>query len=434
MSSRKDCDCDISQLIVKVFTKLLWLLDSDCNSQEYSRGYFPRRSGNGKKRKSGGAGSRHRRFEARHAGTARRTSTSSPVPDRARPPARAPPSVPDRAPPDRAPPDRPKPTASIPPPPPRSASLIFQEEQAKLIAKLGSTKRPVHTSGPKTPPSPKSALQICKEWKEKEQAKRKSAKPKCELCPLICVCEDVDLNRKAMKQGQAARQCSLNPKQDVGLRRKTRQHTLDSSQTTFQPDQMHQNVTQFLKQASEVKNKEAENKIKLEKMKSTPGPGFQKTQNIPFNQVFCFMCMHYVEKIHYCSLEKKYFNIDEKNLFFIEGDTPDQLSGTSDNHGGCSVFKTRYGMKNAMVNRQKVQKLEYWKEVFDDLTNTELQVFNQAEKKYGMETAMANARRIKAKSNPTFKEKLEKATLAKLAELPSLEAMNKYKEALEQKK
>ena len=91
-------------------------------------------------------------------------------------------------------------------------------------------------------------------------------------------------------------------------------------------------------------------------------------------------------------------------------------------------------MKNAMVNRQKVQKLEYWIKVFDDLTNTELQVFNQAEKKYGMETAMANARRIKAKSDPTFKEKLEKATLAKLAELPSLEAMNKYKEALEQKK
>jgi len=406
MSSRKNCDCDISQLVVKLFTKLLGILDHDCRSQTYSRKYLPRRSGNGKKRKSGGAGSRHRRFEARHAGTARRTSTSSPVPDRARPPARAPPSVPDRAPPDRAPPDRappdrPKPTTSIPPPPPKSASQLFQ---------------------------------IWKEWKEKEQAKRKSAKPKCELCPLICVCEDVDLNRKAVKQGQAARQCSLDPKQDVGLRRKTRQHTLDSSQTTFQPDQMHQNVTQFLKQASEVKNKEAENKIKLEKMKSTPGPGFQKTQNIPFNQVFCFMCMHYVEKIHYCSLEKKYFNIDEKNLFFIEGDTPDQVSGTSDNHGGCSVFKTRYGMKNAMVNRQKVQKLEYVINVFDDLTNTELQVFNQAEKKYGMETAMANAREIKAKSDPTFKEKLEKATLAKLAELPSLEAMNKYKEALEQKK
>jgi len=427
MSSRKDCDCDISQLIVKVFTKLLWLLDSDCNSQGCSRGYFPRRSGNRKKKKCGGAGSRHRRFEARHAGTARRTSTSSPVPDRAIPPAWAPPSVPGRA-----PPDRPKPTASIPPPPPRSASLIFQEEQAKLIAKLGSTKRPVHTSGPKTPPSPKSALQICKEWKEKEQAKRKSAKPKCELCPLICVCEDVDLNRKAVKQGQAARQCSLDPKQDVGLRRSTRQHTLESSQPNSQPDQLHQNVTQFLKQASEVKNKEAENRIKFEKMKSTPGPGFQKTQTIPFNNPFCFMCLKYVEKIHFCSSEKKYFNIDERNLFYIVGDTPDQVSGTSDNPGRCWVFNTKKEMKNQMIFKNSVQKLEYWKKVFDDLTNTELQVFNQDEKKYGMETAMANARRIKAKSNPTFKEKLEKATLAKLAELPS--AMNTYKEALEQKK
>ena len=325
-----------------------------------------------------------------------------------------------------------------------------EEEQAKLIAKLGSklqeklmlipkewptlTKQPVHTSGPKTPPSPKSASQIWKEWKEKEQAKRKSAKPKCELCPLICVCEDVDLNRKAVKQGQAARQCSLDPKQDVGLRRKTRQHTLDSSQTTFQPDQMHQNVTQFLKQASEVKNKEAENRIKFEKMKSTPGPGFQKTQTIPFNNPFCFMCLKYVEKIHFCSSEKKYFNIDERNLFYIVGDTPDQVSGTSDNPGRCWVFNTKKEMKNQMIFKNSVQKLEYWKKVFDDLTNTELQVFNQDENKYGMETAMAKARRIKAKSNPTFKEKLEKATLAKLAELPSLEAMNKYKEALEQKK
>ena len=195
MSSRKNCNCDISQLIVEVFTKLLGMLDHDCRSQTYSREYLPRRSGNGKKRKCGGAGSRHRRFEARHAGTARRTSTSSPVPDRARPPARAPPSVPDRA-----PPDRPKPTTSIP------------------------------------PPSPKSASQVWKEWTEQEKAKRKSAKPKCELCPLVCICMDVDLNRKAVKQGKAARQCSLDPKQDVGLRRSTRQHTLDSSQTTSQPD------------------------------------------------------------------------------------------------------------------------------------------------------------------------------------------------------
>ena len=47
---------------------------------------------------------------------------------------------------------------------------------------------------------------------------------------------------------------------------------------------------------------------------------------------------------------------------------------------------------------------------------------------------MAMARRIKAKSDPSYKEKLEKATLAKLAELPSLEAMNTYKEAFEHEK
>jgi len=384
MSSKKNCDCDISQLVVELFTKLLGILDHDCRSQSYSRKYLPRRSGNGKKRKCGGAGSRRRRFEARHAGTARRTSTSSPVPDRARPPARAPPSVPDRA-----PPDRPKPTASIP------------------------------------PPSPKSASQVWKEWKEQELAKRKSAKPKCgcwdmhvpkpkcELCPLVCICMDVDLNRKAMKQSQAARQCSLDPKQDVGLRRSTRQQTLNSSLTTSQPDQMHQNVKQFLKQASEVKNKEAENKIKLEKMKSTPGPGFQKTQNIPFNVPFCFMCMKYVEKIHYCSPERMYFNIDEKNLFFIEGDTPDQVSGTSDKPGKCSVFRTRQGMKDAMMERQWLQTLQMWSSVFDDLTNTTLDVSYQDTRKYGKDKAMAIARMKKAKSDPSFKEKLEKATLAK---------------------
>lgn len=396
MSSKKNCDCDISHIVevfTKVFTKLLGILDHDCRSQTYSREYLPRRSGNGKKRKCGGAGSRHRRFEARHAGTARRTSTSSPVPDRARPPARAPPSVPDRA-----PPDRPKPTTSIP------------------------------------PPSPKSASQVWKEWTEQEKAKRKSAKPKCELCPLVCICMDVDLNRKAVKQGKAARQCSLDPKQNVGLRRSTRQHTLDSSQTTSQPDQMHQNVTQFLKQASEVKNKEAENKIKLEKMKSTPGPGFQKTQNIPFNVPFCFMCMKYVEKIHYCSPENKYFNIDEKNLFFIEGDTPDQVSGTSDNPGECSVFQTRKAMKDAMMTRKWMQTFQFWSNVFDDLTNTELSVSYQDKRKYGKDEAMGIARMMKAKSDPSFKEKLEKATLAKLAELPSLKAMNTYKKVLEQGK
>jgi len=357
MSSRKNCDCDISQLVVELFTKLLGILDHDCRrSQTYSRKYLPRKSGNGKKRKCGGAGSRHRRFEARHAGTARRTSTSSPVPD-------------------RAPPDRPEPPPPSPPPPlpPRSTSLIQdvcgviiepspqqkEEKKKKMISEIMETSDVKERSKMMA----KLGLMVHEEIISKISAEQRSEAHEMlnSREKKLLVDKEMsnmsDLTSKAVKQGQPARQCFLDPKQDVGLRRKTGQHTLDSSQTTFQPDQMHQNVTQFLKQASEVKNKEAENKIKLEKMKSTPGPGFQKTQNIPFNQVFCFMCMKYVEKIHYCSLAKKYFNIDVKNFFFIEGDTPDLVSGTSDNHGRCSVFKTKFDMNNAMMNRQKVQTL-----------------------------------------------------------------------------
>ena len=149
-----------------------------------------------------------------------------------------------------------------------------------------------------------------------------------------------NLRSTDVKQGQTAKQTS------------------DSGQPTSQPDQLHKNVTQFLKQASEVKNKEAENKIKFERMKSTPGHGFQKSQNIPFNNPFCFMCFKYVEKIHFCSSQNKYFNIDERNLFLMEGDTPDQVSGTSDNPGKCWVFQTKKEMRNNMKFRQFIKTLK----------------------------------------------------------------------------
>ena len=243
-----------------------------------------------------------------------------------------------------------------------------EEEQAKLIAKLGSklqeklmlipkewptlTKQPVHTSGPKTPPSPKSASQIWKEWKEKEQAKRKSAKPKCELCPLICVCEDVDLNRKAVKQGQAARQCSLDPKQDVGLRRSTRQHTLDSSQTTLQPkDQMLKQATRFLDKASVQMCRDAENKQKWEKVRNTPGRGFQKNQSIPNNVPFCLLCLAYKNKIHYCSAVNKYINLDERSLVMIEGVNAEEVEGRFSNTGTCRIFETKKEMRTYLCNR-----------------------------------------------------------------------------------
>jgi len=407
----RNCDCEISQLVIELFTRVSWLLNTDCKSQECSREYFPRRAGSTKKKKYGGAGSRFRRTQQR-AGNARRTSPSSLVPDRAIQPAGT--SSAPSSPPSPPPPLPPRSTSLIqdvcgvindPSPQPkkeRKRDMISKllatsdkEEKLKLIAKLDSMKQEELKSKP---------------TQENLESKEKKLVSDKEMSNLS------NLRSTAVKQGQAAR------------------HTLDSSQPNSQPDQLHQNVTQFLKQASEVKNKEAENKIKFEKMKSTPGHGFQKTQNIPFNNPFCFMCLKYVEKIHFCSSQKKYFNIDERNLFYIEGETPDQVSGTSDNPGKCLVFNTKREMKNQMIFQNSPKKLEFWPKVFDDLTNTELEDFNQDEYKYGMETAMVNARRIKAKSDPTFKEKLEKATLAKLAELPSLEAMNTYKEALEQGK
>ena len=407
----RNCDCEISQLVIELFTRVSWLLNTDCKSQECSRKCFPRRAGNTKKKKYGGAGSRFRRTQQR-AGHARRASPSSLVPGRAIQPAGT--SSAPSSPPSPPPPLPPRSTSLIqdvcgvindPSPQPkkeRKRDIISKllatsdkEEKLKLIAKLDSMKQEELKSKP---------------TQENLESKEKKLVSDKEMSNLS------NLRSTAVKQGQAAR------------------HTLDSRQPNSQPDQLHQNVTQFLKQASEVKNKEAENKIKFEKMKSTPGHGFQKTQNIPFNNPFCFMCLKYVEKIHFCSSQKKYFNIDERNLFYIEGETPDQVSGTSDNPGKCLVFNTKREMKNQMIFKNSVKKLEFWPKVFDDLTNTELEVFNQDEIKYGMETAMVNARRIKAKSDPSYKEKLEKATLAKLAELPSLEAMNKYKEALEQKK
>ena len=53
-------------------------------------------------------------------------------------------------------------------------------------------------------------------------------------------------------------------------------------------------------------------------------------------------------------------------MFFIEGDTPDQVTGTSDNTGNCSVFQTKNAMKNAMITRVEAMKimkeLQQWQE------------------------------------------------------------------------
>ena len=168
------------------------------------------------------------------------------------------------------------------------------------------------------------------------------------------MCEDVDLNRKAVKQGQAARQCSLDPKQDVGLRRSTRQHTLDSSQTTLQPkDQMLKQATRFLDKASEQMCRDAENKQKWEKVRNTPGRGFQKNQSIPNNVPFCLLCLAYKNKIHYCSAVNKYINLDERSLVMIEGVNAEEVEGRFSNTGTCRVFETKKEMRTYLCNRVK---------------------------------------------------------------------------------
>jgi len=166
------------------------------------------------------------------------------------------------------------------------------------------------------------------------------------------VCEDVDLNRKAVKQGQAARQCSLDPKQDVGLRRSTRQHTLDSSQTTLQPkDQMLKQATRFLDKASVQMCRDAENKQKWEKITNTPGKGFQKNQSIPNNVPFCLLCLAYKNKIHYCSAVNKYINLDERSLVMIEGVNAEEVEGRFSNTGTCRIFETKKEMRTYLCNR-----------------------------------------------------------------------------------
>ena len=128
-------------------------------------------------------------------------------------------------------------------------------------------------------------------------------------------------------------------------------------QTTFQPrdqgSRMLTNVTQFLEQASEIKNKEAEEKLKWEQICNSPGPGFQRGQLIPANVPFCLLCRAYKKKIHFCSALDKYVNIDDRNLIMLEGDTAAAVEGLVCNTGKCTMFETRKIMKYYLVSRIK---------------------------------------------------------------------------------
>jgi len=324
--SSKDCGCEIPQLVVELFTKLLGILDLDCKSQSYSRKYLARKSGEKKRRKKGGAGARQRRF-------ARRTGHEPAIPGRA---------------------ETVGGTSTPPPPPPRSRTPPPAPPQ-RTTSLLRKGCGMLDKSPPKLPPK-----------------------------------QDLGLVRRTLDPGQAPR-------------RKTGKAT--EKQTTFQPknqdSRMIRNATHFLDLASGIRNKEAENKIKLERMKSTPGPGFQKTQIIPFNQVFCFMCLKYVEKIHYCERIKMYINIDDKNLILLWGSSPDQVTGISGTKN-CTVFERRKDMKNHLISLRN--QVDVPCVVIDEVTNEHLEVTGFDLTDMGdLEKAMELAR----------KKKAEKAELAK---------------------
>merc|ERR1711942_143056 len=130
------------------------------------------------------------------------------------------------------------------------------------------------------------------------------------------------------------------------------QHTLDSSQKTLQSkDQMIEHATRFLDQAIEQKSRDAENKMKWEKVKTTPGRGFQKNQTIPSNVPFCLLCKAYKSKIHYCSGVNKSLNLDDRNLVLIEGVNADEVEGRFSNRGECTMFGTKREMRTYLWNR-----------------------------------------------------------------------------------
>ena len=119
------------------------------------------------------------------------------------------------------------------------------------------------------------------------------------------------------------------------------------------------NVTKFLDQKSDKQNRIAKEKIEIYQKKSTPGEGYEKKEVIPAHMIFCCMCRYYKAKIHYCSALRKYVNIDDRNLVFVEGNTQSSVEGYEELRVGkfqTRMFDTRKEMKywlNTLVKRRK---------------------------------------------------------------------------------
>ena len=221
-----DCDCKISQLVVKVFTKLLWILDCDSKCQEYSRTSYPRRFG---KRKRGGAESRKRR-------NARRAET--------------------------APPD----------PPPRSTSLICGmtpevPPKDEMIRAETETETETETEIKKLQSKIDKELRSLSEINKEIDNRVLQLKLPPKLLPPKLppkMLPKQDLHFVTMNPGKATEINTLDPSQA-----NERKATLTTvKQTTVQPrekeSRMINKAKEFLKKASKEKDKEAEKKLEKE--------------------------------------------------------------------------------------------------------------------------------------------------------------------------
>ena len=83
--------------------------------------------------------------------------------------------------------------------------------------------------------------------------------------------------------------------EDLGQKSQT---TLDQNfkTTKIKGSKMIENATRLLNRATEQKNREAEQQLKLEQIRNSPGPGFKLRQQTPAHMIFCYMCRVYKEK------------------------------------------------------------------------------------------------------------------------------------------
>ena len=158
-----------------------------------------------------------------------------------------------------------------------------------------------------------------------------------------------------------------------------RKATVKTVQPREQDSSMITKAKVFLEKASKERDKEAEKKLERDRMRNTPGPGFEQSCDFLLSShvTFCFICDQYKSQIHYCLETTSYINIDDKHMLILEGKSATAVEGKSSRTRKVNSFKTRWDMRTYMSNkgveiRNNRENVKGYtrKEVFDELTKT----------------------------------------------------------------